>query len=65
MRAIEAESGTRFAAGEIRIYPSGPSGSLNGGAFVHVGGDPENGASWKYDMVFDPQGKLAYYLKGQ
>jgi hypothetical protein len=31
---------------------------------VHVGGDPNNAASWKYDMVFGADGKLAYYLKG-
>ncbi|HWX22437.1 MAG TPA: hypothetical protein VN578_21255 [Candidatus Binatia bacterium] len=59
-----AESGTAFAPQEIRITPSGVSGSLNGGALVSVGGDAENGASWNYDLAFAPDGKLAYYLKG-
>jgi len=61
---IEAAGGSRFPAQEIRMTPSALSGSLNGGVLVHVGGDPDNGASWKYDMVFGPDGKLAYYLKG-
>jgi hypothetical protein len=65
IQMLEAESGTRFQPNEVRIHPSGISGSLNGGALVDVGGNPENGGSWKYDMVFDPEGKLGYYLKGQ
>jgi len=64
VKALEAVSGTRFPAQEIRMTPSGLSGSLNGGVLANVGGTPENGASWKYDMVFGPDGKLAYYLKG-
>lgn len=62
--ALEAVSGSRFHAQEVRMTPSGLSGSLNGGVLASVGGTPENGASWKYDMVFGPDGKLAYYLKG-
>lgn len=64
VNALDAVSGTRFPAQEIRMTPSGLSGSLNGGVLASVGGNPENGASWKYDMVFGPDGKLAYYLKG-
>lgn len=48
----------------MEIIPTGLSGSLNGGAMVHVGGNSDNGASWKYDLIFGPDGKLAYYLRG-
>ena len=48
----------------MEIIPTGLSGSLNGGAMVHVGGNPDNGASWKYNLVFGPDGKLAFYLRG-
>lgn len=61
---LQADCGVRFAPQNIRIEPSGLSGSLNGGMLVDVGGDPENGASWDYDMVFDSAGKLAYFLRG-
>jgi hypothetical protein len=61
---LEASCGTKYAPTDVRIIPSGLSGSLAGGAFVNVGGNPENGASWKYDMVFGPDGKLAFYQKG-
>ena len=64
MTMLAADSGTKFPANEIRMIPSSFSGSLNGGVMVHVGGDPENAASWKYDLVFGADGKLAYYLKG-
>lgn len=64
MKMLEAESGCRFPAHEIRMKQSGFSGSLDGGVLVHVGGEPENGASWKYDLVFGPDGKLAFYLMG-
>jgi hypothetical protein len=64
LNLIEADGGTRFPPHEIRMAPSGLSGSLNGGVLVNVGGDPRNGASWKYDMVFGPDGKLAYFLRG-
>ena len=45
--------------------PSGYSGALNGGAIVNVGGNPDNAASWKYDMVFGADGRLVYYLRGR
>lgn len=61
---VESESGTSFAPSDIRLTPSGLSGSMNGGVLVSVGGDPERGSTWKYDMVFDSAGNLAYYLKG-
>jgi hypothetical protein len=60
-----AEGGTQFMPNDIRLIPSGYSGALNGGAIVNVGGTPDNAASWKYDMVIAPDGKLAYYLKGK
>jgi hypothetical protein len=65
LQILKAEGGTQFQPNEVRIIPTGLSGSLNGGAFVNVGGDPERGGTWKYDMVFDSEGKLGYYLKGQ
>jgi hypothetical protein len=63
-RMLEADGGVHYAPQEIRVIPSGMSGSLNGGAFVNVGGDPNKGGTWKYDMVFGPDGKLAYFLRG-
>ncbi len=62
-KMLNAVSDTRFSPREIRMIPSGLSGGLSGGVIANVGGDPENGASWKYDMVFGPDGNLAYYLK--
>ena len=64
VKMLAAEGGTQYRPNDIRLVPSGYSGSLNGGAIVNVGGDPENAASWKYDMVFGADGKLAFYLKG-
>jgi hypothetical protein len=62
---FSAEGGTQFMPNDIRLIPSGYSGALNGGAIVNVGGTPDNAASWKYDMVIAPDGKLAYYLRGK
>ena len=62
---LATDGGTQFLPGDVRMVPSGFSGALNGGTMVHVGGDPENAASWKYDMVFGADGKLVYYLAGQ
>lgn len=62
---VATDSGTQFPPYEIRMTPSGFSGGLNGGELVHIGGDPQNGASWKFDMVFGADGRLAYYLRGQ
>jgi hypothetical protein len=64
MNLVEADGGTQFPPQQVRMTPSGLSGSLNGGVLVSVGGDARNGASWKYDMVFGPDGKLAYFLRG-
>jgi hypothetical protein len=61
---LKADSGVGYPPSQIRIIPSGLSGALDGGAFVNVGGDPNRGATWKYDMVFGPDGKLAYFLRG-
>ena len=61
---VLADGGTQFAPDQIRMIPSGLSGSMDGGAFVHVGGNPQNAASWKFDMVFTRDGKMAYYLRG-
>lgn len=62
---VATDSGTQFPPNEVRMTPSGFSGALNGGELVHVGGDARNGATWKFDMVFGADGKLAYYLRGQ
>ena len=63
-KMLAVEGGRQYSASDVRITSSGFSGRLNGGVFVRVGGDPENAASWDYDMIFGPDGKLAYYLKG-
>jgi len=60
---LTSEGSVPVVSSDIRIVPSGFSGSLNGGAIVNVGGAPDNPASWKYDLVFGTDGKLAYYLK--
>ncbi|HET7623908.1 MAG TPA: hypothetical protein VFM25_01495 [Verrucomicrobiae bacterium] len=64
MKMIQADGGGQFDPSEIRLIPTGLSGALNGGVIVSVGGDPNNSASWKFDMVFGPDDKLAYYLRG-
>jgi hypothetical protein len=61
---IQTDAGQEFAARDVRITPSGFSGRLNGGAVVEVGGDPDNSVAWKYNLVFGPDGVLAYSLKG-
>lgn len=60
---LAADSGNRFQLHEVRIKPSGFSGSLNGGSLVQVGGNPGNSATWKYDMVIGADGRLAFYLR--
>jgi len=64
-RLLEAEGGKRFSPFDIRMKQSGFSGGLNGGVLVSIGGDPKNEASHEYDLVFGPDGKLAYYLRGR
>ena len=65
IKMLAAESGVQFPPNDVRIVPSGFSGSLNGGMIVNVGGNPDNAASWKYDLVLSADGKFAYYLKGK
>lgn len=64
-KMLKLDSGADFADGDINIIPSGFSSALNGGAYVSIGGDPNNSATWKYTLVFGSDGKLAYYLKGR
>ncbi len=64
-RMLKADSGTDFLPAEIRIIPTAFSSAMNGGANVNVGGDPVNIASWKFTLVFGPDGNLNYYLRGQ
>lgn len=61
---LKADSGVDFRPEQIRITPTAFSSSLTGGAQVTVGGDPLNAASWDFTIVFQPDGKLAYYLRG-
>jgi len=49
---------------KMDFIPSGLSGSLSGGVIVNVGPDPENAATYNYSLVFGPDAKLAFYLKG-
>jgi hypothetical protein len=60
----EADLGEVFTPDEIMIYPSGLSGSVNGGAIVEVGGDGYNALTTRLSLVFGPDGKLIYYHKG-
>lgn len=63
IRMLAADSGQKFQPHEVRIKPSGFSGSLNGGSLVQAGGNPDDSFTWKYDMVIGADGNLAYYLR--
>lgn len=63
IQMLYADGGVQFKPNDIRITPTGFSGSLNGGAYVSVGGSPDNEASWDYDIVLGNDGKLAFYLR--
>jgi len=58
---VKAVSGLSFAPADVRITPTGYGSALNGGTEVSIGGTPENSASWKFNIVFDSNGKLIYY----
>jgi hypothetical protein len=64
LQMIRNDLGKEFNAKDVRTTPTGIAGALNGGAMVEVGGDPDNFASWRLNLVFDANGSLAYYLKG-
>ena len=64
-RMLKADSGIEFPPAEIRITPTAFSSAMSGGAQVTVGGDPINIASWKFNLVFGPDGNLTYYLRGR
>jgi len=64
LRMVHDDVGTEFSQKDVRVRPTGISGSLNGGATVEVGGDPNNFASWRLSLIFATDGTLAYYLKG-
>jgi hypothetical protein len=61
---VQSDIGKEFNTKDVQTIPTGISGALNGGAMVEVGGDPNNFASWRLNMVFGADGRLAYYLKG-
>jgi hypothetical protein len=61
---VKLDSGIDFPETEIHVIPSGISGSVNGGAFVNVGGDANNSYTWKYTLVFGDDGNLIYYCRG-
>jgi hypothetical protein len=65
IQMLKSDSGIDFAPADIRMTPSAYGTAMNGGAIVTVGGDPNNAASWKYNLVFGPSGNLTYYLKGR
>jgi hypothetical protein len=65
VQMLKADSGQDFMPAEIRVIPTAFSSSMNGGAHVNVGGDPNNIASWKFTMVFGPDGNLNYYCRGR
>lgn len=58
---VKAVSGLSFAPADIRITPTGYGSAMNGGTDVSIGGTPDNAASWKFNIVFDSNGKLIYY----
>ena len=62
---LKADSGTDFSPADIRIIPTAFSSSMNGGAHVNVGGDPNNIASWKFTLVIGPDGNMNYYCRGR
>ncbi len=63
-RMIKADSGLVWREADIKVIPTGISGAMNGGANVIVGGDIDDFVSWKYNIVFDSEGRMVYYLKG-
>ncbi|MGA2246654.1 MAG: hypothetical protein ABSH48_16805 [Verrucomicrobiota bacterium] len=63
IQMLNADGGEQYKPQDIRITPTGYSGALNGGAYISVGGNPDNEASWDYDMVLGNDGKLAYFLR--
>lgn len=62
---LKADSGNAAEETNIHMIATGVSGALNGGVNVIVGGDVNNFLSWSYNIVFGPDGKMVYYLKGQ
>jgi hypothetical protein len=65
MQMLNSDSEAGFKPEDVRVIPSGFSSGLSGGAYVEVGGDPNNCLTWKYTLIFGADGKLAYYLKGR
>lgn len=63
LKMVRDDIGAQVAAKDVRTISSGISSGLNGGAVVEVGGDPNNFASWRLNLVFSADGSLAYYLK--
>lgn len=67
LRLIKADSGGKeFPPDQIAIRPTSASGGMNGGVSVDVG-EGVNAAYMplpKFAYVFDPEGKLACYLRG-
>ncbi len=65
IKMVGLDSGTQFKPNEVFLRPAGTGSSLNGGALVDIGprgGDPNNGLC-KLSLVFDAEGKLAYYCR--
>ena len=64
-KMLKADSGIDFPPAEVRITPTAFSSAMSGGAQVTVGGDPIDFGSWKFNLVFGPDGNLTYYLRGR
>jgi hypothetical protein len=66
---LKADSGQDFPPDQIAIHETARGTAMNGGVSVDVGKGVNSGydmplADFRYSIVFDPSGKLAYYERG-
>jgi hypothetical protein len=67
-RLLRADSGQDYPPSQVAIRPTKMSTAMNGGVFVDVGETvnlPNGNAITDFSMVFGPDGKLVYYLRGR
>jgi len=62
IKMVQADTGKNIDPIKVRMTPTGLSSAINGGVMVMVGGDPINGASWDYTLIFGADGTLIYYM---
>jgi hypothetical protein len=66
-RMVQADTGVGFKPNEILMTPTGTAFAMNGGANIRIGPPktalPAVSGPDKLDLVFGPDGKLAYYLR--